>query len=268
MGFFDLFKRKKVVENDRKEESGVFTSFVLLSEERWNIEQLKQDLAKEWQLVTENEQQDKDILIFETGGTTITIFLIPAPIPHGEAEEYAKNNFLWPEAEEVTKGHKAHLIVSVMGENDSLLEKGSLCVKVIASLCNQDSVIGIYTSGVVLQPEYYATLSQCLKDGETLPIYNWIWFGLYQNDEGICGYTYGMSIFGKDEIEVLGAKADPSELRDFLHTMASYVLIYDITLQDGETIGFSETDIHTVVKSKGVALPNMQTIKISYEPTN
>ena len=37
-----------------------------------------------------------------------------------------------------------------------------------------------------------------------------------------------------------------------------------IRLKDGETIGFSENDRHTIALSEGVALPGM-TLKVSYE---
>ena len=98
-------------------------------------------------------------------------------------------------------------------------------------------------------------------------IFNRIWFGLYQSKGGLNGYTYGMDVFGKDEMEVLNADADPEELRDFLASLASYVLSCDVTLHDGETIGFSEDDKHSIIRSPGVALPNEQmTVKIGYEP--
>ena len=73
-----------------------------------------------------------------------------------------------------------------------------------------------------------------MKEDE-LPIFNWIWFGLYRSEGGLNGYTYGMDVFGKEEMEVLNANAEPGELRDFLASLASYVLACDVTLQDGET---------------------------------
>ena len=72
-----------------------------------------------------------------------------------------------------------------------------------------------------------------------------------------------MDVFGFDEMEVLDADADPSEVRDFLASMVEYVLSGGVTLHDGETIGFSAEDKHTITRSPGVALPVM-TLKISY----
>ena len=45
--------------------------------------------------------------------------------------------------------------------------------------------------------------------------------------------------------------------------MAAYVIEYDVTLNDGETIGFSAEDKHAITRSEGAALPGM-TLKIEY----
>lgn len=41
------------------------------------------------------------------------------------------------------------------------------------------------------------------------------------------------------------------------------MLEYDVTLNNGETIGFSAEDKHAITYSEGVALPGM-TLKIEY----
>ena len=47
-------------------------------------------------------------------------------------------------------------------------------------------------------------------------------------------------------------------------SLASYVLACDVTLQDGETIGFSADAKHTITRSPGVSLPEEQmTLKLS-----
>ena len=65
-------------------------------------------------------------------------------------------------------------------------------------------------------------------------------------------------------MEVLDVEgATIGDVWSFLAAMSSYVLESGQTLQDGETIGFSEDDKHEIRLSRGVALPGM-TIKISY----
>ena len=55
-----------------------------------------------------------------------------------------------------------------------------------------------------------------------------------------------MDVFGKEELEVLDADADPLAIREFLVSLAGYVIGSDVTLNDGETIGFSQGDRHRI----------------------
>lgn len=265
------------LEDDADEEEtdhkGSFAGFVLLSKAEWDKEQLIRDLREEWGIVDEEpDEGDEDVensddaVVMRVGNMMLIVTLFHGHIPDNEAEINAENNYMWPEAVEVAKAHKAHIMVAVLGEEEKLLERGKLFTKAMAMCCKQKYATGVYTSGVVFEPRFYEGLADMLKKDE-LPIFNWVWFGLYRSEGGLNGYTYGMDVFGKEEMEVLNTDAEPEELRDFLASLASYVLACDVTLQDGETIGFSADDKHTITRSPGVSLPEEQmTLKIGYEP--
>ena len=265
------------LEDDADEEEtdhkGSFAGSVLLSKAEWDKEQLIRDLREEWGIVDEEpDEGDEDVensddaVVMRVGGMMLIVTLFHGHIPDNEAEINAENNYMWPEAVEVAKAHKAHIMVAVLGEEEKLLERGKLFTKAMAVCCKQKYATGVYTSGVVFEPRFYEGLADMLKKDE-LPIFNWVWFGLYRSEGGLNGYTYGMDVFGKEEMEVLNTDAEPEELRDFLASLASYVLACDVTLQDGETIGFSADDKHTITRSPGVSLPEEQmTLKIGYEP--
>ena len=257
-------------ETDRK---GSFAGSVILSKAEWDKEQLIRDLREEWGIVDEepdegdeDDENSDDAVVMRVGGMMLIVTLFHGHIPDNEAEINAENNYMWPEAVEVAKAHKAHIMVAVLGEEEKLLERGKLFTKAMAVCCKQKYATGVYTSGVVFEPRFYEGLADMLKEDE-LPIFNWVWFGLYRSEGGLNGYTYGMDVFGKEEMEVLNTDAEPEDLRDFLASLASYVLACDVTLQDGETIGFSADDKHTITRSPGVGLPEEQmTLKIGYEP--
>ena len=265
------------LEDDADEEEtdhkGSFAGSVLLSKAEWDKEQLIRDLREEWSIVDEEpDEGDEDVensddaVVMRVGNMMLIVTLFHGHIPDNEAEINAENNYMWPEAVEVAKAHKAHIMVAVLGEEEKLLERGKLFTKAMAVCCKQKYATGVYTSGVVFEPRFYEGLADMIKEDE-LPIFNWIWFGLYRSEGGLNGYTYGMDVFGKEEMEVLNTDAEPEELRDFLASLASYVLACDVTLQDGETIGFSADDKHTITRSPGVSLPEEQmTLKIGYEP--
>ena len=265
------------LEDDADEEGtdhkGSFAGSVLLSKAEWDKEQLIRNLREEWGIVDEepdegdeDDENSDDAVVMRVGGMMLIVTLFHGHIPDNEAEINAENNYMWPEAVEVAKAHKAHIVVAVLGEEEKLLERGKLFTKAMAVCCKQKYATGVYTSGVVFEPRFYEGLADMLKEDE-LPIFNWVWFGLYRSEGGLNGYTYGMDVFGKEEMEVLNTDAEPEELRDFLASLASYVLACDVTLQDGETIGFSADDKHTITRSPGVSLPEEQmTLKIGYEP--
>ena len=103
-----------------------------------------------------------------------------------------------------------------------------------------------------------------MEDG-SLPLLNLVWPGLYRREGGLCAYTDGMRAFGRDEMEVLDAGAEPGDLRGFLLDIADYVLENGVALQDGETIGFGEDQRLAITRSAGVWHQGM-TLKIQYAP--
>ena len=264
----EIAKRAEAEAEDESDHTGVFTGFVLLSKGEWDKEQFIRDMKEKWDISVDeydaSGDKSDDALVFEVGDMLAAVSLASYPIPGGEAEGNAENNYMWEDAVKVAKEHCAHLMVAVLGKEEDLLEKGKLFTKVVAACCRQEYATGIYTSGVVFEPRFYEGFADMIKNDE-LPIFNWIWFGLWRDENGLNSYTYGMEAFGKDEMEVLGTNADPNDLRDFLASLASYVLENDVELHDGETIGFAEDDKHTITRSPGVGLPEEQmTLKISW----
>lgn len=251
---------------DRK---GVFLGFVLLEKAHWNKGRLIADLKAEWDIdVPEEDKDDRkdngDSLVFEAGDMIAAVSLMHGPVPGGEAEDNAENNYMWPDAVKAAQSHAAHIMVTVLGKETDVRLRGQFFVKLAAACCRQPGVLGVYTSGVVFEPSFYADMAGVMKEGE-LPLNNWIWFGLHRREGGVCGYTYGMDVFGKEELEVLDADADPLAVREFLVSLAGYVIGSDVTLNDGETIGFSQGDRHRITRSPGVALPDQPTLKVSFE---
>ena len=267
----EIAKRAEAEVKDESDHTGVFSGFVLLSKGKWDKEQFIRDMKEKWDITVDeydaSEEKDDDALVFEVGDMLAAVSLNNYPIPGGEAEVNAENNYMWPDAVKVAKKHSAHIMVAVLGKEENLLEKGKLFTKVVAACCRQKYATGVYTSGVVFEPGFYEGFADMMQNDE-LPIFNWIWFGLWRDENGMNGYTYGMDVFGKDEMEVLGTDAEPGDLRDFLASLVSYVLENDVELQDGETIGFTADDKHTITRSPGVSLPEDQmTLKISWKST-
>ncbi len=247
-----------------EEAVGSFCGSVLLSEDLWDKEKLISDLKADWEIeLSKEDTEDEDTIVTDLDKCRIVISKFPAPVPNEEAEINAENNWMWEEAVEVTKTHKAHIVVAILGDEEDLISRGLLYTKIMATCCKQENAIGVFTCGVVFEPSYYMKSAGMIRDGE-LPIFTWVWFGLYRTENGLSTYTYGMKDFGKLELEILDADEEAGKLLSFISSISSYVLQDDVEFKDGETIGLSEEDIHQITWSKGVALPDQDTLKISY----
>lgn len=245
-------------------ETGKFIGSVLLSSPVMDGEKLKEDLKNDWGIEVPVDVEEGN-LVFETDGHMVVISLMPAPVPNGEVEYFAESNYFWREAVDAAKEHQAHIVVTVLPrETSTPVEIGKLFVKLASSCLKQENATAIYTSGTVLAPDMYCAVAEDMKEDEEMyPILDWIYFGLYKNEEGLNGYTYGLKAFGKDEIEVVGSRAKASELHEFLFNIVSYVLYEDVLLKDGETIGFTEDEKLPITKSESTILEG-ETIKIGY----
>lgn len=250
--------------------SELFNGFILLNSTECDLDQIKANLLNDWNIscppveAEENSEEEKEgILVFEVDDCLLAASFVDAPIPDGEAEHYAQGNYLWKEAVEVTQTHVAQIILAVFNRSGSSLDSGKLFTKLAASCLKLPNAIGIYTAGTVSQPELYLDMAEIMKDDDMFPLLNLVYFGLVGTETGVDGYTYGLNAFGKDEIEILGSEASPAELRDFLITISEYIIVENVTLTDGETIGFSAEQKLGISRSEGVYVDG-NTLKIEY----
>ncbi|MDR2944634.1 MAG: DUF4261 domain-containing protein [Methanosarcinales archaeon] len=246
---------------------GSFTGFILLNSYGFDQNQLKAHLKNDWGIIAPEDSEKKNIsdettMIFEEDGMTAMVSFIEAPVPNGEAEYYAETNKQWPEAPGVTKTHVAQILTAVMNYDQPLIDAAVFYTKIASSCLKLENAIGIYTSGTVFSPEFYINGADLINEGD-LPILNWIYIGIYASEKGMCGYTYGLRKFGKEEVEIIDSASMPEAIHELLFDIVYYVLSNDITLEDGETIGFTEFQKLKIRKSKGIAVDGY-TLKIDY----
>ncbi|GAA4864912.1 hypothetical protein GCM10023310_50460 [Paenibacillus vulneris] len=263
--------QEDAAESQDEPSGGLFNGFVLLNSPECDLDQVKENLMKDWNISCSSasgegegpEEEKEGILVFETDGFTAAISFVDAPIPDGEAEHYAGGNYLWREAADVTKTHVAQIILAVFTRSGSPLDSGRLYTKLAASCLKLPNAIGFYSSGTVFQPELYVEMAELMKSDDMFPLLNLVHFGLVRTDSGMNGYTCGLRPFGKEEIEVLDSQASPADLRDFLINISAYIVESNVTLRDGETIGFSAEHKLPITRSQGVYVDG-ESLKIEY----
>jgi len=286
-------------ESENTNNAGAFSGSVLLNSHHFDIVQIKAHLKNDWYIYSEERyngdsnvvdllteqiktrlnnypnnfsgeehglnsgMSDESIFVFESDGMTAAISFIGAPVPDGEAEYFAKTNYMWPDAVDETKTHVAQIEVAVLYYDQSaIIEAAKLYSKAVACCLKLENAIGVYTSGTVFQPEFYIDVAESMKEDD-LPISDWIYFGIYTSENKVNGYTYGLRDFGKEELEIIESAETPKSVHYFLANLSYYILKEDIDLKDGETIDFMEFQNVKVKKSKGVSRDGY-TFKIDY----
>ena len=243
--------------------------FVLLKENRYDPARILVALQRDWGIVPDRGEAPtitEDSLMFNVNGLLCSVALMPAPLPNNEAEQNAAFNYFWPEAVATVRQHQAHLLVVVMPlGNDAAtpITVMSLYSKLVCACLADDNALGIYTSGTVFAPDFYQDMCNALRHGE-LPIMAWIFIGLYGDEGGSNAYTIGLEQFNKMELEILASRHEPNELFTFLCGICDYLIANDVTLRNGETIGFSEDEKLAITRSSRVAGIAEETLKIAY----
>jgi len=239
--------------------------FVLLKENRFDSAAFFHTLQQEWGIRPEEDDElGGDILTFHVGGNLCAVSLMPAPVPNNEAEDNAAFNYYWPEAVETTRQHQAHLLVAVMpGDEDNALARMQLYSKIISSCLADANALGVYTAGTVFAPDFYRSFCEEMRQGQ-LPVPVWVFLGLYQDEGGNHAYTIGMSQFDKMEMEIRASQHDLNDIHGTLLGICTYIISQDVTLHDGETIGFSAEEKLAISRSPAVAGVAEESLKIAY----
>lgn len=246
---------------ENKKDGNVLAGFVLLTDANMDWPRFRHYLKEDWGIVPQDDVKD-NALVFEVDGMMIACSLLPSPVPNNEAEENAKSNFLWKDAQKEVAKHKAHIMLAVINKNDAV-EQSLMFAKVCSSLLKLKNTIAVYKNPTVYKKDFYVQFVQTIKN-EELPMPIMIYVGMYlTKDSLLCGYTYGLRFFGKEEIEVIDSLAQPNDLYSFLLSISEYVISADVELKDGETIGFIEDEKLPITISDGVSVEG-QTVKIGF----
>jgi len=203
--------------------------------------EVQRDLKATWPTlpaVTDTQKKD-NTLSFDLGDAAVIMGLMPAPIPWSDLEGPCATSWLWPEAAQVLRGHKNHLVVTVSSAAGAV-ERAKLLSIVIASIlqtCPQAVGVSWGAGGLVISPKLFREFAvQMLLEG--LPLYIWIDFRVFPSDTGrMCCFTQGLAALGHMEMETQNSPENVGELRERFFGLACYVLENGPVIRDGDTVG-------------------------------
>ena len=260
MGLFSFFSKEK-----KSESSKNILGMVLLEEPNsLDIKKVVIELREKWNLKVDDNETSNEASVLEINGYKVAIANMNVAIPSDEIETTAEYNYLWKNAKEEATKHKGHIILSIMNAGKNPVEENKLYTKIASSVLNNSKSIGIYIGGrtLLLKKDFYQSLTNEMSD-ETLPLFNWIYFGIRTENGKNSMYTYGLADFNKAEIEIIETKHSREEINEMMLNLVNYILVSDVTLKNGETIGFTEEQKLKITISKGRFIDG-KTIKVEF----
>lgn len=254
--------------HEEPEARTTFVDFVLLEDSNIDLIKAFDYLKDHWQLNFEEvEKNDEQIYVTQIGETIISLSLMNAPIPEGEAEYYAQGCYMWEDAVNEVKKHNAYIIVSTLGKEMSVIEAKILQSQLIDACLQFEQAIGMYGSQIVWPKHIYTDVMNDYLNDHYLPIVLWVYLGIVTNQEGNHIYTIGLRDFGHYELETVPSALPLNELHEFIFNVVCYIIEEGAILHNGETIGMSATQKCEITLSQGVFLDEM-TLKIAVQNEN
>jgi len=262
MALFSFLKQpqKKIPEA----KSSILGMILLAENHALDMEAVVGALENKWALKIASKATGEEASVLHIDGYQIAIASVPMPIPGEEIQETAAYNYFWENGPEEATKHKGHIILSIQQAGKNPIKENMLFNQVASSILEHSQSIGIYMGSrtLLLKKDFYLANTAGIS-AEHLPLYNWIYFGVRQENEGLSIYTYGLRDFGKEEMEIINSKKPFEELNGMMYNLAHYVLASNVTLKDGATIGISAEQKLKITASKGQFLEGM-TLKIAY----
>lgn len=255
-----FWKKKKP-----KVKGKLILGMILLADETsFDLETFKADYQQRNSNAIQDVTGDNNSGVLTINQELVGVAFIPMPIPYTDIEATATYAYNWQTALSETSNHRSHLLVSVLQSEGEQINRYKLFTKVICSLLRTTNAIGVYqgTQSLLIPKEDYLA-EAALLDEDTIPINLWIYFGLRSTNEGASCYTYGLTEFNKHEMEIINSTRQLDEVRNFALSIASYVLEYNVSFQNGQTCGFSEEEKIAISFSKGKFLEG-KTFKLAY----
>jgi hypothetical protein len=251
MGLFDFFKKKE--EPKAQPQNLPLLAMPLFTQgNQYSLQAVAEHLKTHWGLTITSTEGNDDTAVLVIEGEMVMMAYLPGPIPQSDIEGAARYAYNWPTVLQELEDFTGHAVVSIVSGPKSILEKYQLFSKVLHAVLSTSGAIGVYQGGqtLLIPREQYLASAETLQSGK-LPIDLWIYLGLRKSDSGNSVYTYGLTEFGKQEMEVIDSKLGLEELSTFVLNISLYVIRNNITFKSGETLGYTAEQKIKISSSKG-----------------
>ena len=258
---------------------------VLLENATFDVEQFKQDLLAQWDIVSatsangmkvgaavvtkdvdsieEADMEEAHVLVIDDYKVMIAPFAFAMPIEI--SMQGATRNYLWDDALDAVIQHTSHVAISIVEGPGTPLEGGILLAKLLSVATEQTGASAIYTNGVLYEAKKYHEETEQLRD-DILPMTNLIWVDMdFEDDDTISLSTSGMELFKQLNVEFLHCPWHPERAWNYILSVANYMLTSGKELTEGDSIGRTETEELRVHIDEPVHADGLQSIQILFD---
>lgn len=189
----------------------------------------------------EDIEGEDGTITFHLGSSIAAISLMPTPIPWSELEGPCATAWWWPDAAEEMRHHKNHIIIALMGSDESLLSRHIVLSQLVAAVATLTDAVGVYWGAGGLVHEVAEFIEQCdeLTIENSLP-HLWVDLRVEENDDGsLCFFTTGLEPFDQFELEIERSNQSAEEILDLCYSVVHYLISSGAKIQDGESVGRS-----------------------------
>lgn len=244
----------------------IITGSVLLNDKTApDAKKLVANLKSVWKVGADSVSIADKTLVFSVPGATVMVAWLDYPAPAPEVRAAAKLSWLWPTAFEEAPNGQSQVVISVIGTADRPLELHKLFTKTAGAVLDQTQSSGVYMSDqyLLLPKGFYVAAARNLLNGDALPLYCWIYFGMQQKDGRSGGYTYGLKEFGMPEMEIVDSANGLQDVHAVLYDVTSFIVKWNHPLKEGQVFEGLEDLKLPVVRSKAAYLEG-ETLKLAY----
>lgn len=253
---------QKPVAADNKAVSGI----VLLNEKTSvNFSTLTESLKKDWGVRLDSSSQTGKTLVLYTTGATIMLTYQDYPASPVEIQSAAEGAWMWPAARNEAPKHQAQMMVTVVGAAGKAVQLYKLYTRAAAAVLDNSRSCGVYLpTQYLLQSKAFFLQAARNLDQNTLPLYCWVYFGMFEDGGQTCAYTYGLTEFGMNDLEIVKSSHTMQEAHAVLYDAAKDALQNNRLLQEGAVIETLEKQKYTLTLAKSPYLDGREMLRMAY----
>lgn len=191
------------------------------------------------------------------------ISFVDEPIDAAEMTKIAEHNSFYEEGLMVATHHQCHAIVGVKG-NGSAVARYQILTKLLAAVVSPYNAKAVYLGEQSLYYSRTFLLEQAkYLQQQLLPVQAWIYFGFYAHASAYWVYTQGMSIFGRQELEISSDHHTMKTMHDILIAFCAILMSSHRQFEEGELVEIG--DYFVTIHYRNSPTLRQQTLLLSIE---